>query len=148
VAGSCPGFSRQSDGPFIQLIHEWGAWAFAALIELHAAAALFHRFVLRDGVFQRMWFFNHRVSKSFGATTMSDQTTRTSTSRGEMQVFETKSASPSTRLSRRELMTLDEIMRLGSSMEILLRQGEAPVIVAKVRYYMESEFKGLLECSA
>ena len=36
-------------------IHEWGAWAFAALIGLHAAAALFHRFVLRDGVFQSMW---------------------------------------------------------------------------------------------
>jgi cytochrome b561 len=36
-------------------VHEWSGWAFAALIGLHASAALFHRFVLRDGVFQSMW---------------------------------------------------------------------------------------------
>jgi len=35
-------------------VHEWGAWAFAAVIGLHAAAALFHAFVLRDGVFESM----------------------------------------------------------------------------------------------
>jgi cytochrome b561 len=39
-------------------IHEWGAWTFAALIGLHASAALVHRFVLRDGVFQSMWRFS------------------------------------------------------------------------------------------
>jgi cytochrome b561 len=42
-------------------IHEWGAWTFAALIGLHASAALFHRFVLRDGVFQSMWRFGRRT---------------------------------------------------------------------------------------
>jgi cytochrome b561 len=42
-------------------IHEWGAWAFAALIGLHATAALFHRFVIRDGVFQSMWRFGRRA---------------------------------------------------------------------------------------
>jgi superoxide oxidase len=41
-------------------IHEWSAWAFAALIGLHASAALIHRFVLRDGVFQSMWPFGRR----------------------------------------------------------------------------------------
>jgi cytochrome b561 len=41
-------------------IHEWSAWAFAALIGLHASAALFHRFVLRDGVFESMWPFGRR----------------------------------------------------------------------------------------
>jgi cytochrome b561 len=41
-------------------IHEWSAWAFAALIGLHASAALMHRFVLRDGVFQSMWPFGRR----------------------------------------------------------------------------------------
>ena len=65
------------------------------------------------------------VSKSIGATTMSYQTTGTSTSRGGMQLFETKSTSTTAHLSRRELMTPDEIMRLDSSLEILLRQGEA-----------------------
>jgi cytochrome b561 len=42
-------------------IHEWGAWVFAALIGLHALAALIHRFVLRDGVFQSMWRFGRRA---------------------------------------------------------------------------------------
>ena len=83
------------------------------------------------------------VSKSIGATTMSYQTTGTSTSRGGMQLFETKSASVSTHLSRRELMTPDEIMRLDSSLEILLRQGEAPVIAAKIRYFDDLAFRNL-----
>jgi type IV secretion system protein VirD4 len=83
------------------------------------------------------------VSKSIGATTMTYQTSGTSTSRGAMQMFETKSTSTSTHLSRRELMTPDEIMRLDSSLEILLRQGAAPAIAAKVRYYDGPEFRGL-----
>jgi type IV secretion system protein VirD4 len=83
------------------------------------------------------------VSKSIGATTMSYQTTGTSTSRGGMQLFETKSTSTTAHLSRRELMTPDEIMRLDSSLEILLRQGAAPAIAAKVRYYDGPEFRGL-----
>jgi type IV secretion system protein VirD4 len=74
---------------------------------------------------------------------MSYQTTGTSTSRGGMQLFETKSASTSTHLSRRELMTPDEIMRLNASLEILLRQGAAPAIAAKVRYYDGPEFRDL-----
>jgi cytochrome b561 len=35
-------------------IHEWGAWLLAGLVALHAAAALVHALVLRDGVFQHM----------------------------------------------------------------------------------------------
>jgi cytochrome b561 len=35
-------------------IHEWGAWLLAGLVLLHAAAALVHALVLRDGVFQNM----------------------------------------------------------------------------------------------
>ncbi|MGH6909790.1 MAG: cytochrome b [Phenylobacterium sp.] len=35
-------------------IHERGAWLLAGLVALHAAAALFHALVLRDGVFQHM----------------------------------------------------------------------------------------------
>jgi len=83
------------------------------------------------------------VSKSIGATTMTYQTTGTSTSRGAMQFFETKSSSTSTHLSRRELMTPDEIMRLDSSLEILLRQGEAPVIASKIRYFDDPAFRNL-----
>jgi type IV secretion system protein VirD4 len=60
-----------------------------------------------------------------------------------LQMFETKSTSTTAHLSRRELMTPDEIMRLDSSLEILLRQGAAPAIVVKVRYYDGPEFRGL-----
>jgi cytochrome b561 len=35
-------------------IHEWGAWTLAAVIGVHASAALLHGLVLRDGVFQTM----------------------------------------------------------------------------------------------
>ena len=41
-------------------VHQWGAWALAGLIGLHAAAGLFHGLVLRDGVFQSMWPYNRR----------------------------------------------------------------------------------------
>ena len=85
------------------------------------------------------------VSKSIGATTLAYQTTGTSTSRGGMQLFETKSTSTTAHLSRRELMTPDEIMRLDSSLEILLRQGAAPVIAAKVRYFQEQEFRDIFD---
>jgi cytochrome b561 len=35
-------------------LHEFGAWALLSLIGLHAAAALFHGLIARDGVFRRM----------------------------------------------------------------------------------------------
>lgn len=35
-------------------IHTYSMWTLLALIALHAAAALFHRFVIHDGVLQRM----------------------------------------------------------------------------------------------
>jgi cytochrome b561 len=44
-------------------IHEGSGWAFAALIGLHASAALIHRFVLRDGVFESMWRFGRRPNR-------------------------------------------------------------------------------------
>lgn len=34
--------------------HEWGAWAIIVLAALHALAALFHHYVLRDAVLRRM----------------------------------------------------------------------------------------------
>jgi len=38
----------------LHLVHECGAWAFAALVAGHAAAALVHHFVLRDDVLKCM----------------------------------------------------------------------------------------------
>jgi len=39
---------------FFRSLHAFGAWGLLALIGLHAAAALLHGIVLRDGVLQRM----------------------------------------------------------------------------------------------
>jgi len=36
-------------------VHETVAWTIIVVAALHAAAALFHRFVLKDRVLQRMW---------------------------------------------------------------------------------------------
>ncbi len=123
--------------PILQDMHQlWGAYGKSAGTFV-SNAGLVQIFNVAD-VETASW-----VSKSIGATTMSCQTTGTSTSRGGMQLFETKSASTSTHLSRRELMTPDEIMRLDSSLEILLRQGEAPVIAAKIRYFDDPAFRNL-----
>ena len=47
-----------------EAIHEWGAWLFAAVISVHAAASLLHRFILRDGVFQSMSPLRRRPARS------------------------------------------------------------------------------------
>jgi len=38
----------------VNVAHEWGAWTIIVLAGLHAAAALFHHYVLRDDVLRRM----------------------------------------------------------------------------------------------
>ena len=45
--------------------------------------------------------------------------------------------------TRRELLTPDEVMRLDTGLEILLRQGVAPMAAQKVRYYADPEFAGI-----
>jgi len=51
--------------------HEYGAVALLGLIGLHATAALFHHFVLRDDVLQAMlpWRIRARIRRQLGATT-------------------------------------------------------------------------------
>lgn len=70
------------------------------------------------------------MSKSPGRFFFSDTTTSTSTA---------------DHLTRRDLLTPDEVMRLDASLEILLRQGQSPVAAQKVRYYADREFAGLLQ---
>ena len=42
-------------------------------------------------------------------------------------------------------MTPDEVMRLDSSLEILLRPGQPPVAAQKVRYFAEPELASALQ---
>jgi cytochrome b561 len=50
------------------LSHELGAWALATLTVIHAAAALFHHFVLRDDVLECMAPAMQRHAPRKGAT--------------------------------------------------------------------------------
>jgi len=88
------------------------------------------------------------VSKSIGATTVTYQTTGTSVSKSPGRFLldqTTTGASTSVHLTRRDLLTSDEVMRLDAGLEILLSQGQAPVIAQKVRYFADPEFWGLFE---
>lgn len=87
------------------------------------------------------------VSRSIGATTVAYQTAGSSVSRGSPFSFQTTtSTSTNSHLTRRDLLTPDEVMRLDPSLEILLRQGCAPVAARKVRYYADPEFQISREC--
>lgn len=41
-------------GDLAHELHEWGGWVLIALIVLHVGAALYHQFVQKDGILQRM----------------------------------------------------------------------------------------------
>ncbi|RYE99915.1 MAG: type IV secretory system conjugative DNA transfer family protein, partial [Oxalobacteraceae bacterium] len=48
-------------------------------------------------------------------------------------------------VSARRLATPDEIMRMRPDQLLLLRQGEHPLAVEKIRYYDQREFAGLFD---
>lgn len=85
------------------------------------------------------------VSRSMGSGTVAYLTTGSgeSQSPGPMMLSQTTTSTSTTEhLVKRELLTPDEVMRLDSSLEILLRQAQAPVAALKVRYFAEREFSG------
>ncbi|GAA3684087.1 MULTISPECIES: cytochrome b [Acetobacteraceae] len=51
-----PPFTRFSSGTlkWVENLHSWNAWLIIALAVGHAGAALFHQFILKDGVLSRM----------------------------------------------------------------------------------------------
>ncbi|MBP1862183.1 type IV secretory system conjugative DNA transfer family protein [Rhizobium herbae] len=54
-------------------------------------------------------------------------------------------SSSSEHISARDLINADEIMRLPEDKMILLRQGQRPAWVRKLRYYADPEFKGAFD---
>ena len=85
------------------------------------------------------------VSRSLGAMTEVFETASTSVSHAPGQIFATHGSGTSVQLARRDLMTPDEVMRLDTETELLLRQNGAPVVARKVRFYAEREFAGLYD---
>ncbi len=47
---------NQAVASVLHTVHEYGWWLLALLVALHASAALYHHFVLRDGILRRMLF--------------------------------------------------------------------------------------------
>jgi len=82
------------------------------------------------------------ASKALGSTTIAYDAQSASRTAHQTRVFGSATNTSATHYARRDLMTPDEITRFGSGLEILLRQGAAPALAAKVRYYDEPEFTG------
>jgi type IV secretion system protein VirD4 len=83
------------------------------------------------------------VSRALGGATEVFQTTGASASRSPGRWASTQSASRQENVTRRDLLTPDEVMRLASDRMILLRPGLAPTLARKVRYFEDPEFKDL-----
>ncbi len=84
------------------------------------------------------------LSRTIGDITIGYQTFGTS---GLVNIFidGTPSESSSGHVAARRLATAGEIMRMNSGGLILLRQGQHPLVVGKIRYYAEREFAGLYD---
>ena len=41
-------------------LHDYGQYAFYALVALHVAAALYHHFIVKDDILRRMWWSPRR----------------------------------------------------------------------------------------
>ena len=56
-----------------------------------------------------------------------------------------RSVSKTQHLATRNLMDPNEIMKLAPDTLLLMRVGESPLIVKKLRYYADKEFAGLFD---
>jgi type IV secretion system protein VirD4 len=84
------------------------------------------------------------LSRTIGDTTIEYETFGMS---GPASIFSdgTRSQSSSGHVAARRLATPDEIMRMNPDDLLLLRQGQHPLVVGKIRYYAEREFAGLYD---
>ena len=85
------------------------------------------------------------LSKTLGQETLEYQTA--GYSQASMVDGGKLTRSVSTQISARSLMNPDEIMRMRSTDQLLMLQGQAPLLVEKIRYYDQREFVGLADHS-
>ncbi|MGE7156996.1 type IV secretory system conjugative DNA transfer family protein [Methylorubrum rhodesianum] len=91
------------------------------------------------------------VSKALGDATTAYETQTTGTNRKALDWSgdgTTTSQGTSTHLTRRALLTPDEVRRLAPDRAILFLAGEAPVLARKVVYHRDAEFGGLFDTPA
>ena len=87
------------------------------------------------------------VSKSIGSTTVATTYSSSTTTANPGQWRHSHGVSTSTQLSGRELLTPDEVMRLDPLLALLLKPGDPPAVVLKLRYYEDAEFRGLFDAA-
>ncbi|MFC0373420.1 type IV secretory system conjugative DNA transfer family protein [Methylobacterium isbiliense] len=88
------------------------------------------------------------VSRALGETTTAYETGSTGTSsQNSPQGGRSSSTSEttSTHLTRRALLTPDEVRRLAPGTSLLFLAGEASILARKVAYYADPEFRGLFD---
>jgi type IV secretion system protein VirD4 len=91
------------------------------------------------------------VSKALGDATTAYETQSTATNRKALDWSgdgTTTSQGTSTHLTRRALLTPDEVRRLAPDRAILFLAGEAPIMARKVVYHRDAEFGGLFDTPA
>ncbi len=86
------------------------------------------------------------ISRSLGSTTQAYETTSKSNTQSFQNWSPTLGSSANLHLVKRDLMTPGEVMQMSRDHLLLLRPGELPLIVRKVRYFRETEFKGCSMC--
>ncbi|MFN5127270.1 MAG: type IV secretory system conjugative DNA transfer family protein [Sphingomonadaceae bacterium] len=85
------------------------------------------------------------LSKTIGSETIAYETSGQS-EKDVMVKDPERSLSKTQHLAARNLMDPNEIMKLASDTLLLMRVGEHPLIVKKLRYYADNEFAGLFDC--
>ena len=106
-------------------------------------------FMSNAGVIQAFGINDHAtadmLSRTLGDTTMEYDTVSTSRGIGWGNNTSGPTESIATHVTARRLATPDEIMLMRPDQVLLLRQGERPLPVEKIRYYDQREFAGLFD---
>ena len=133
------------------LMAGYGLQLWPILQDMHQLRALYGEragtFMSNAGVFQAFGVNDlataELLSKTLGQETLEYQTA--GYSQGSRIGGAKLTESASTHISARNLMNPDEIMRMPPTDQLLMLQGQAPLIVEKIRYYDQREFAGLAD---
>jgi len=134
------------------LMAGYGMQLWPILQDMHQLKAIYGEragtFMSNAGVVQTFGVNDHvtadMLSRTIGDTTIEYTTFGSSHSTNWTQPANS-STSSSGHVAARRLATPDEIMRMDPDNLLLLRQGQNPLVVAKIRYYAEREFAGLYD---
>ena len=134
------------------LMAGYGLQLWPILQDMHQLRATYGEragtFMSNAGVVQAFGVNDHAtadmLSKTIGDTTI-EYTTFGSSHATSWTQPANRSESSSGHVAARRLATPDEIMRMDQDSLLLLRQGQDPLVVGKIRYYAEREFAGLAD---